>query len=341
VKRREFLSLLTAAAIPDRMSDLHVPGVSIAWMRSGKVDRTEHYGVKNPETVFQAASISKPVAAMAALHMSQYGNFTLDENVNGKLTSWQVPENEFTKEEKVTVRRLLSHTAGMTVHGFPGYKQGAPFPSLLQVLNGQSPANTPPIRVDTVPGTKWRYSGGGYTVLQQLMIDRMKTPYAELLWQIILKPLDLDRSLAEQPLPFPWVGNAARAHDAQGQPIAGKWHSYPELAAAGLWTTPTDLCKFAIELRKAVRGESAKVLQKETARLMVTREKDEYALGFAVRGEGKALRFAHNGANAGYRCMLEMHLESGDGLSVMTNSDNGGKLIDEIRAQAQREFGWK
>lgn len=341
MKRREFLSLLTAAAIPDRMAQLGVPGVSIAWMRSGRIDRTEHYGVKNPETVFQAASISKPFAAMAALHMSQYGNFTLDENVNGKLTSWQVPDNEFTVKEKVTVRRLLSHSAGLTVHGFPGYKHGAAIPTVVQILNGEAPANTAAIRVDTIPGSKWRYSGGGYTVLQQLMADRMKKPFPELMWQIVLKPLDLDRSLVEHPLPFPWVGNAARAHDRNGRPIEGNWHAYPELAAAGLWTTPSDLARFAIELRRAVRGESSKVLQKETARLMVTPQAGEYGLGLGLRGEGKALRFAHGGSNAGYRCLLEMHLDSGDGFAVMTNSDSGGKLTEEIRTQAQKEFGWQ
>lgn len=199
-------------------------------------------------TLFQAGSISKPVAALAALRLVEQGKLSLDEDVNAKLVSWKVPGNEFTKEQKVTLRRLLTHSAGLTVHGFPGYAAGAQVPTLVQVLNGEKPANTPAIRVDTVPGRLWRYSGGGYTIMQQLLIDVTQKSFPELMRQLVLEPAGMKHSTYEQPLPPARAGEAATAHDANGQPVKGQFHTYPEMAAAGLWTTPTDLALLAIEL---------------------------------------------------------------------------------------------
>ncbi|HUQ90745.1 MAG TPA: serine hydrolase domain-containing protein [Bryobacteraceae bacterium] len=222
--------------IAGRMRALHVPGVSIAVMEGGKIAWTAGYGDKvNPQTLFQAASISKPVAAMAALLMAQNGNFTLDEDVNAKLKTWKVPDG------KVTLRMLLSHSAGMTVHGFPGYEVDAPLPTLLQILDGGKPSNSAPVRVDIEPGSKWRYSGGGFTVVQQLMMDRMGWAFPEILQRMVLGRIGMRRSTYEQPLPEGMRENAATGHDRNGNPIKGRWHVYPEMAAAGLWTTPTDL----------------------------------------------------------------------------------------------------
>jgi CubicO group peptidase (beta-lactamase class C family) len=327
--------------LEDRMRFYKTPGVSIAVIRGGKVVLAKGYGVLeaggtarvDPDTLFQAASISKPVTAMAALHMSQFGNFTLEEDVNGKLKSWKVPG-----ASPVTVRELLSHTAGMTVHGFPGYAAGAPVPTLVQVLDGEKPANTAPIRVDTEPGTKYRYSGGGYTVVQQLMIDRFGQPFPTVMQMTVLGPLGMKRSTYEQPLPGALAPNAARAHRSDGKLVAGQWHTYPEMAAAGLWTTPSDLSRFAIEVWNAARGQSNKVLEKASAVQMLTVQKDEYGLGLGIQGEGPTLRFSHGGANEGYRCYFVMHRESGNGVVIMANSDNGGSLNSEIlRAIATAE----
>ena len=220
IRRREFLSLLAGVSIPDLMREHGIPTASIAWIRAGVVD----------------------------------GNFTLDEDVNGTLVSWQVPDNEFTLREKVTLRRLLSHTAGLTVHGFPGYAAGSAVPSLRQVLDGEKPANTAPIRVDMVPGTKMRYSGGGYAVMQQLLVDRAEKRFPALMEMMVLKPLRMTRSTFEQPLPAGLAGGAAVAHDQKGKAVAGRWHTHPEMAAVCLWTTPA-------EIWRASRGEGRAVLQ--------------------------------------------------------------------------------
>jgi CubicO group peptidase (beta-lactamase class C family) len=335
---------LTIAA---RMHFHHTPGVSIAVLNGGVVEWARAYGVAEAgspgpvttRTRFQAASISKPVAAMAALRLVQDGRLALDEDVNAKLSSWKVPENDLTKTEKVTLRRLLSHTAGLTVHGFPGYAAADAVPTLPQVLDGVKPANTAPVRVDLLPGREWRYSGGGYTVMQQMLVDVARRPFPALLRETVLLPIRMLDSTYEQPLPEALRGEAATAHDGAGKPIEGRYHTYPEMAAAGLWTTPSDLARFAIEVRRAMSGQSA-VLSAAMAKEMLTVQKADYGLGLGINGSGREARFGHGGSNAGFRCQLVAYLESGQGAIVMTNADGGGRLAGEVMRAIAAEYGW-
>jgi CubicO group peptidase (beta-lactamase class C family) len=326
--------------LADRMKFHHVPAMGVAVIHEGKIVWAKGYGGAGEDTLFQAASISKPVTALAALSMVRNGQLSLDEDVNVKLKSWKVPENEFTAKEKVTVRRLLSHSAGMTVHGFAGYAAGVPVPSLVQVLNGEKPANSDPIRVDVLPGSIWRYSGGGFTVLQQLMIDVAGKPFPEILQKAVLGPIGMTHSTYQQPLPVSMRPKAAQAYRSDGTQMEGGWHTYPEMAAAGLWTTPSDLARFAIELRKEARGESNRVLTPELAKAMLTVQKGDFGLGIGVSGEGTSRHFGHGGANEGYRCEFEMYLDSGDGAAVMTNSDDGSSLAPEIFRSISAAYGW-
>ena len=252
----------------------NAPGLSVAVIDDYKIAWAKAYGTtelggKTPittKTLFQAGSISKPVAATGMLALVQAGKLSLDEDVNAKLKTWKVPENEFTKEQKVTLRRLASHTAGLTVHGFPGYDVDEKVPTLVQIFNGEKPANTAPIRVDLVPGTKQRYSGGGITIEQQLMMDVTGRPFPALMKETVLDKIGMSDSSYEQPLPPVWAERTAVGTQVSGKPIHGKWHVYPEMAAAGLWTTPTDLAKFAIEIALSKQGKSNKVLSQRRRR---------------------------------------------------------------------------
>jgi len=336
-----------AMTIAERMRFYNTPGVSVAVINGGAIEWWRGYGVTEaggiqpitPHTRFQAASISKPVAAMAALRLVQDGRLALDEDVNAKLTSWKVPDNEFTKDGKVTLRRLLSHSAGLTVHGFPGYAAGAPVPTLLQVLDGAKPANTAPIRVDVVPGTLWRYSGGGYAIVQQLLLDVTHRPFAQTMHELVLQPLGMIDSTYEQPLPESLRAQAASAHGTAGKVIGGRYHTYPELAAAGLWTTPEDLARFAIGVQQAAAGKSS-VLSQATTREMLTVQKGAYGLGLSLAGGGRAARFGHGGSNAGFQCQMTAYVETGQGAVVMTNSDRGGMLAQEVLRAIAVEYGW-
>jgi len=338
----------SAMKLADRMAYYKVPGVSIAVINNGAIEWARGYGVAEAgtnnavtaETLFQAASISKPVAAMGALRLVGEGKLNLDEDVNKKLTSWKVPENEFTKEQKVTLRRLLSHTAGMTVHGFRGYATDEPVPTLVQLLNGEKPANSAAVRVDIVPGSKWRYSGGGISVAQLMMIDVTGKSFPQYMQEAVLSKLAMAHSTYQQPLPEDMLTKAAAGHGGNGEVIKGKRHTYPEMAAAGLWTTPSDLARFAIEIQKSRAGKSNKVLTTELINQMLTVQNGNYGLGIGIRGAGKALNFSHGGSNAGFRCMMFAYGETGQGAVVMTNGDAGGPLADEILHSIAKEYGW-
>jgi CubicO group peptidase (beta-lactamase class C family) len=327
-----------------RMAALHVPGVSIAVIHDGKIEWAKGYGVASvggapvtPETLFQAASISKPVTAMAVMRLVQTGKLNLDTDVNQYLKSWKIPANDFTQKTKITLRELLSHTAGMTVHGFPGYASDAPLPTLVQVLNGAKPANTPAIYVDIAPESEWRYSGGGFVVTQQLLLDVTGKPFPVFMKETVLGPAGMAHSTYEQPLPKSRMGEAAMPYHSNGQPTAGGPHVYPEMSAAGLWTTPSDLAHFAIELQNALAGKSA-VLSAATAKEMLAPMKGGWGIGIGVGG-GAHPYFQHNGANDGFQCDLVAY-DSGDGIAIMTNSDNGGQLAGEIVRTIAYERKW-
>ncbi|QSQ28494.1 serine hydrolase [Pyxidicoccus parkwayensis] len=323
-----------------------IPGVSVAVFEKGALVWAKGYGVKQtggtapvtPDTLFQAASISKPVTALAAVHYVEAGKWSLDENINDKLISWKLPENEYTQTEKVTLRRLLSHSAGTTVHGFPGYAVTEPLPTVPQILDGAKPANTAPVRVDLVPGTKTRYSGGGITLVQLMMTDQLKKPFPRIMRETVLAPLGLKHSTYEQPLPAALAPMAASGTYFGGTPVEGKWHVYPEMAAAGLWTTPSDLSRIAIEVSKAKAGKSTRVMSQAMAKQMLTKQSESFGLGFALQAGDD---FGHGGSNEGFQCVLTAFSDSGSGVAIMTNSDSGFLLLDRLTAAVAAEYGWK
>jgi len=331
-------------SLAERMEHHRVPAVSIAVINDGELEWARAYGLADVEegrpattrTLFQAASISKPVAALAALKLVEDGLLDLDEDVNEKLESWKLPENQYTAAEPVTLRRLLTHTAGTTVHGFPGYAAGATVPTTVGVLDGEG--NTDPIRVDTVPGSLWRYSGGGYTIAQLLVRDVTDRPFPEIMRETVLERIGMSESTYEQPLPESRRAQAASGYRADGTEVEGKWHTYPEMAAAGLWTTPTDLARYAIEIQKAYAGEASVVLSSDMARQMLEPGMNDWGLGPGIGLGGKAFR--HGGSNEGFRCQFIAFMEGGQGAVVMTNSDSGSDLAQEILLTIADEYGW-
>lgn len=334
-------------SLEERMMQWKVPGLSVVVVKDFKVEWARTYGVKDietkepvtTETLFQAGSISKPVAAMVALKRVQQGKIALDENINNKLVTWKLPDNEFTAKKKVTLANLLSHTGGLTVHGFPGYAVGEKIPTLSQVLDGTEPANTAAVRVDMEPGTKFRYSGGGTTIAQLAIMDIEKKPYPQIAKETVLGPLNMTNSTYSQPLPDDWRKKVALGHRAAGSLVEGKIHVYPEMAAAGLWTTPTDLAKFGIEVQLSYAGKSNKVLPKELIDKMVTPFMEEVGLGFFIDKRGNNIYFGHDGADEGFRAMMLMHREKGYGAVVMVNSDNG-QIMGEVMRSIAREYNW-
>ncbi len=340
-------SHLTADTLDDRVSALmkkrDIPGLSLAVFKDGEIIKAQGYGVAaegenipvTADTLFQAGSISKAVTAFGALHLVEAGKLSLDADVNGFLKTWRVPENEFTRISKVTLRRLLSHSAGITVHGFPGYAVDEPRPTLVQVLNGEKPANTPPIRVNIAPGSIYRYSGGGVTIVQQLIIDAARAPFPDFMYREVLEPLGMHASSYEQPLP---AARAALA--ASGQSVAGRWHVYPEMAAAGLWTTPSDLARFAITLQASAAGRPNSVISPASALQILTRQKGDAGLGIFLYGRGATERFGHGGRDEGFDAELVAYRNFANGAVVMINANDDSGVISRVLESIADAYGW-
>ncbi|HET9393660.1 MAG TPA: serine hydrolase [Candidatus Rubrimentiphilum sp.] len=337
-----------AFSIADRMRHFRVPGLSAAFIDHGRVVWARAYGYADiasgrlvtTNTIFQAASISKPLTAMAAMRLVQRGQLQLDNDVNSALRTWKIPQNEFTRTQKVTLRELLSHTAGMTVHGFSGYTPGQPLPTLAEILDGRPPANSDPIRVDATPGTAYSYSGGGYVVIRTLLSDVTGLPFPALMQQLVLEPLGMSHSTFEQPLPQALQSSAATAYQSDGQPFDGRFNTYPELGPDGLWSTPSDLAKFAIAVQNALAGRPNTILLQSTAQTMLKQQMAGYALGFKVGSDDGRDYFDHDGSNFGF--FSEMFAFSGagsQGVVVMTNGNNINLKTEFIRAVA-REYHW-
>lgn len=321
-----------------------VPGMSLAVIHDFEIHWAKAYGTADvesgapvtTETMFQAASLSKPVTAFALLKAVQDEHFGLDDDINSVLASWQL------SGPGVTPRLLASHLSGLgDGFGFPGYEPGSPLPTPIEILRGEGPSNTPAIFLERRPLAAMEYSGGGFVVLQLALVDSLHLTFPEIMSRYVFEPLDMSHTTFEQPLPDSRDRFAARAHDDQGQSRGSKWHVYPELAAAGLWTTPIDLAALVIEIQKSVVGESNRVLSRALAEEMVTPVGvGDYSIGFRMTREGQGWYFNHGGSNWGFVSLLVGHKRKGYGLVVMTNSAGGRELVNEIKRRIERAYGW-
>ena len=321
---------------------LNIPSVGIALIERGEVAWARAHGAgTSTRTLYQAASLSKTVAAVAALRLVQQGRLDLDRDVNAQLTSWRVPETDLTRGRPVTLRGLLSMTGGIGVPGYLGYPPGAPLPSLVQILDGVSPATSPPVQVEYVPGSRYAYSGGGYEIVQAMIEDATRQPFEDVLQDLVLRPAGMADSLFVQPLPRTLTARAATGHSGGGAELPGGWRVMPELAAAGLWSTPTDLAKLLVEIARAYRGAGGGLLDGRMARAMFARQNGgPYGLGGAVAGSGRGLVLMKSGQNVGYQGYLLVYPETGQGLVVMTGSDNGTTLATALIRRAVTAYGW-
>jgi len=333
----------------NRMTYYKIPGLSIAVIQNYKIVWAKGYGFANDsakipvteKTLFQAASISKSLNSMGVLKLVQDKKLDLNTDINVYLKSWHFPYDSLSKGKKITIANLLSHSAGLNVHGFGGYERGTPLPTIVQILNGEKPANSPAIKSMFEPGKRYEYSGGGTTITQLIVMDITHMPYADYMKNEVLKPLGMSGSTYSQP-PYDVDQNLLTvAYNPAGKPIKGNYHIYPEQAAAGLWTNPTDLSKYIIETQLAYEGKSAKILNRETTRLRLTvHAGNNVGLGAFIDKMDSTLYFSHSGGNEGFRCQYYGSLEGGNGVVVMVNSDNGG-VIQELINSVAKVYGFK
>jgi len=335
--------------LQERMKYYHANGVSIAVIKDYQVEWARAYGLadaaqQQPATVntlFQAGSISKSLHAMGVLKLAQDQRLTLDADINTYLKSWKFPYDSLAKGKKITLAHLLSHTAGLTVHGFPGYEVGTPLPTLPQILNGEKPANTAAVRSQYAPGLRYEYSGGGTTISQLLVQDVTGQPYDKFMWENVLKPLGMHASSFTQPPAGEPRSRLATGYVKGGKAVKGHYHVYPEQAAAGLWTTPTDLAAYVIETQRAWEGKSAKVLSQEMTQRRLTPYIDSVAgLGVFILHKRGVAYFEHGGSDEGFVSQYTGSLAGGNGVVVMTNSENTA-LLEEIVNSVATTYRWK
>lgn len=348
VERGLLPPVVTDATVPmrlaDRMRRYQVPAVSVAVVEDGALVWAQAWGLAqrghaervHPQTLFQAASISKPVTALGAFRLIDQGRLTLDGDVNAALTSWQVPPGAQSPEHPVTLRGLLSHTAGLTVAGFPGYVPGTPVPTLLQILDGLPPANTPAVRVDKAPGGDFRYAGGGFVLLQTLMQDVSGEAFAPWMQREVLARAGMGHSQFGA-LPDAPLSVAAAGHRA-GKVIPGRRATHPELAAAGLWTTPTDLAQLSIALQQALAGVSGGVVSPQHIMAALNAPTGTMGLGFNVEGAAGQLRYGHDGSNEGFQS--RWLFDGRRAVIVMANANGAMPLMNEIIRAVAAEHGW-
>ena len=341
---------LGTSTVAELMEEFGVPGVSVAVIQDFKIHWAKAYGVADVETgqlvdietMFQAASISKPVAAIGVLRAVQDGLFSLDDDINDILDSWTLDGREFTRNRPVTPRTLTSHTSGLgDGFGFPGYDPEQPLPTTVQILEGHELSNVGSVFMEREPLTFYEYSGGGVTVMELALSDVRRRPFVDVLQEGVLAPIGMTRSSYAQPISPENNQNAARAHDNNGESRGPKWHVYPEHAAAGLWTTPTDLARLILEVQRSARGESNRVLSQSMIQEMLNPVGvGPFAVGFTVSKIGEGWYFSHGGSNWGFRALMLAHKVKGYGLVVMTNADQGSTVINEISRRIQYTYNW-
>lgn len=336
--------------LSERMAHWKVPGVSVAVIRNGSVAWAKGFGVLqvgkpdlvDTQTVFSVGSVSKVGAAAVTLRLVDAGMLDLDRDVNGYMKRWQVPANPYTLVRPVTLRGILSHSAGFTVHGFGDFQPGATLPNVIDTLEGRAPATHEPVRVVFVPGERFQYSGGGTTVEQLVIEETTGLDFPSAARRYVFEPLGMARSTYVNPLP-PEHGNIAKAHGEDGQPRAlpRGYEAMPETAASGLWTTPSDYAKLVIAFIQSYRGQADSFLKAATARQMMTEVgRSLVGLGPFLEGEGQDRRFFHGGANDSYRAYMEGHMVTGNGVIIFTNGANGSSLTPEVRRAVAASEGW-
>jgi CubicO group peptidase (beta-lactamase class C family) len=347
------------ASIRERMVYWHVPAVSIAVINNGHVEWARAYGIADLETgrpadvrtLFHGASLSKPVNAITVLKFVQDGKLSLDRPVNEQLRTWKLPENDFTRATAITLRRLLSHTAGMSVATIGRGNSTTQPSTLVDFLNGRPPA-TQPVKVEEQPGRRFHYSGGAVAISQLMLQEAANEPYPRIVTETVFDPLGMTESTFEQKLAADWLARAAPGYDKKGKRVNGPERVYPAMSAAGLWSTPTDYCQVILEIQHAAAEQGAKILSPGAVRVMLTpyianaknasSRPSTVGLGVFLAGDQghHSGTFFHAGSHAGYACYAVGRIEAGQGIVVMTNGEDAFDLIAEICQTIADEYGW-
>lgn len=334
--------------IYERMQYYKVPGLSIAVMDDFDIEWEKYYGVKNietaqpltDETIFQAGDLSQFISALGSLYYVEQGKIDLDTDINAYLESWKIPSYDILYKEKITLRRLLTHSAGFFQVEFPGYGHDEPVPDLIQVIKGEKPAENPPLYPTYEPGSEVLRSDAGFVILQLLLEDISGRSFSEVMDEVVFSRGQMKNSTFENPLPESWKPRSATGHDREGNPLPGKAKIYPEVAALGLWTTVSDYAEMILDIVETARGTGNSVISTRLAREMLTPQLGLQAMAVHVEGEGDWIHFLLSGHCSGFDSFFVFYPQKGQGIVAMTNSSNGIYLIEEVLRAVASAYNW-
>lgn len=336
-------------SLSDRMKAQKTPAVSIAVVDNFALAGAESYGLvaandKQQATVdtrFQAASISKLVNAVGVMRLVEEGKIDLDQNINELLTSWQLPPAKAYPDAVITTRMILAHIAGLSAHGFGGYASADKMPSLTAILNKGKGVNSDAVRIIKEPGKAFKYSGGGTTIIQLLIQDVTGQAYEDYIQAAVFQPLGMSQSFYSVNQQGK-ESQLATAHLYNGKPLKNNYQHYPESAAAGVWTTPSDLAKLMVDLMLTMRGDEGHLLHPATVKEMMTPplEGENNALGVFVQQKGEQFYFDHSGSNEGFKAQFIGNTKTGEGAIVMTNGERY-QLVTEVVNAVATAYEWE
>jgi CubicO group peptidase (beta-lactamase class C family) len=328
--------------LSERMKHYNIAGLSVAVIDNYKIVWAKGYGYADKKedrkvttnTLFEPGSISKSLNAVGILQLAQQGKLDLYQDINQYLVNWKFPYDTVSHGKKITTAQLLSHTAGLGVHGFPGYQRDSAIAAVTDILDGRAPSNTEAVRSVTEPGKESRYSGGGILITQQMLTDLTKQRYEQYIYEHVLRPLGMTNSSYNQPPAVSQRKNLATGYKSNGNEVPGKYFVYPEKAAAGLWTTPTDICKYILEIQQTYQGKSSKVLNQEMVKLHVTPYKNDVAMGTFIQNRNGEKYFDHTASNEGFSGLFIGGLTNGKGAAIFVNSDDASIAFELVNTIA-------
>lgn len=336
------------SSITDKMVEYKIPAVSLAVIKQGKITWTDIY--QNPDfpaeqslncsSLFQAASLSKPVTFLAAVRMKSAGKIDLDKNIQSYLKDFVLPIGKQTADNPVTLRNIFSHTSGITPGGYQGYANGLSLPSDIDILTGAPGVNSPAIAVVAPPNERLVYSGGAYTLAELALQDTFQNEFASIMEKWILNPAGMTHSDFTQPPPASKHTQSAKGYTQSGTILEGGWRNHPEQAAAGLWSNSIDMAKFLLEIYKAYQGKST-LFSKADIQSLLNHERDGHFYGFRMERNNGDITITHYGGNAGYNTGMSISLTHGNGLVYLTNSENGWQLGRDLLLSAAQVYNWK
>ena len=338
-------------SLAEAMQKIGLQGLSVAVIENYELSWTRTWGVRSvdtkqmvdTETVFSTASISKAITATLFAMLAEKGMIDLDVPVANYLKRWKLPDNEHTRSVGITLRHLLTHTAGTTQHGYDDFYVGDELPTLVDVLDGGALSQTQRIEVDFTPGTRSRYSGGGFVIAQMAVEDHLGESLADLAEEYLFKPLEMKRTTMRQPGEPGFPDNAAMAHDSRGKVVSAGLPICPQTAPSGMWSTPSNMAILLLEVQRALRGDETRVITPTVARQVTTEHKDGFGLGWSVFSNWSNRWFSHGGANTGTGGYIVATMQDGNGVAFFGNGPNSIRepILQAFFLSIIKAHGWE